>query len=108
VASEETRRGRRPGEQTKIETKLAAWRVKRGMTQAELANAAGLPLSTYWNYERGRVRDPGVITLSRLAHILGCKLSDLVEDDWDWFYVRKVAWPPKPDDPKVFWRRIQR
>lgn len=108
MASEETRRGRRPGEQTKIETKLAAWRVKRGMTQEELANAAGLPLSTYRLYERGRVRDPGVITLNRFAYLLGCKLDDLVEDSWDWHYPKKVAWPPKPENPKALWRRSGR
>lgn len=103
-----SRPGRRPGEQTKVETKLAAWRVKRGMTQEELAAAVGLPLSTYRLYERKQVRDPGVITLNRLAYILGCKLTDLVEDDWDWRYPGTVAGTrrgrPKPPNPKEFWR----
>lgn len=106
----EPRPGRRPGEQTRVETKLAAWRVKRGMTQQELADAVGLPLSTYRLYERGKMADPGVITLNRLAYVLGCKLADLVEDSWDWRYQKKIVAGsqkavPKPPDPKSLWRK---
>jgi transcriptional regulator with XRE-family HTH domain len=109
VTAEEPRRGRRPGEQTRVETKLAAWRVKRGMTQQELAEVVGLPLSTYRLYERGKMADPGVITLKRFAYVLGCKLADLIEDDWDWHYQRRIVAGsrkagPKPPDPKALWR----
>jgi transcriptional regulator with XRE-family HTH domain len=102
----EPRRGRRPGEQTRVETKLAAWRVKRGMTQEEMANLSGLGLSTYRQYERGLVKKPGLIEMTRFAHLLGCKLTDLIEDSWDWDYPRRVAGSgaPKPPDPKIFWR----
>jgi transcriptional regulator with XRE-family HTH domain len=102
----EPRPGRRPGEQTRVETKLAAWRVKRGMTQEEVANLTGLGLSTYRQYERGRVKKPGLIEMIRFAHLLGCKLTDLIEDRWDWDYPRTVAGSgaPKPPDPKIYWR----
>jgi transcriptional regulator with XRE-family HTH domain len=103
-----SRPGRRPGEQTKVETKLAAWRVKRGMTQEELADAVGLPLSTYRLYERKQVRDPGAITLNRLAYVLGCKLADILEEEWHWDYPGVVSGSrkgrPKPPNPKDFWR----
>ena len=100
----EERRGRRPGEQTKVETKLAQWRVKRGMTQEELANAVGMPLSTYWNLERGRNRNPGLGWLSNCAIVLGCKLEDLIEDGWRGWYQQHFGKAPKPADPKALWR----
>ena len=46
--------GRRPGEQTKVETKLAEWRTKRAITQQELARATGISLTAYRRLERGR------------------------------------------------------
>jgi transcriptional regulator with XRE-family HTH domain len=98
------RPGRRPGEQTKMETKLATWRVFRGMTQAEVAEATGIPLSTYWKLERDLLKNPGVRHLANCALVLGCELEELIEDEWrDWFRPL-VEWPTRPREPEKLWR----
>lgn len=97
------RPGRRPGEQTKAETRIAEWRVKRGLTQQETADAVGLSLNGYWKYEHGQIYNPGVRQLANLAIIFGCELEDLIEDDW-----RQGIWglgkPLPPEDPSRLWR----
>lgn len=100
------RPGRRPGEQTKAETKLARKRLERGMTQEELAFAAGIRPSTYWKLERGRIQNPGVRYFTNLAIVLGCKVDDLLEDEWlDWWQPSIIRSPPKPKNPKKLWRK---
>jgi len=97
------RPGRRPGEQTKADTRIAEWRVKRGLTQQEAADAVGLSLNGYWKYERGHIDNPGIRQLANLAIVFGCELEDLIEDDW-----RRGTWgmgkPRRPEDPSSFWR----
>lgn len=101
------RPGRRPLEQTQGPlSKVARWRLKRGLTQAEAANASGMGLSTYWAYERRRVKDPSVISLMRIAYAFGCELTDLIDDDWT--IERGVPgtgrdiWSPPPDPEKLW------
>ena len=101
-------RGRRPGEQTKVETKLAAARVLRGMTQAEVAAATGIPLSTYWKLERDEIKNPGIRDLANCAIVLGCKLEELIDDGWtDWWYgpIYYRPRPAPPAAPKHLWRK---
>jgi transcriptional regulator with XRE-family HTH domain len=84
-------------------SKLAAWRVKRGVTQAEMAAATGIPLSTYWRLERRRLWNPPIRHLTNCAIVLGCELEDLIEDDmrtWKW----SRAAPDEPPDPSALWR----
>jgi transcriptional regulator with XRE-family HTH domain len=89
-------------EQTKVETKIAAWRVRRGMTQAEVAAALGMSVATYWRYERGRIYSPGIRQLSAFAFLFGCELDDLIEDEWRPGYLRPGArWTFNPPD---LWR----
>ncbi|MDO8185969.1 helix-turn-helix transcriptional regulator [Conexibacter sp. JD483] len=52
-------------------------RAERGLTQEQIANAAGLALSDVGRIERGE-RDPGVRVLAKLAHGLGVEVEDLV------------------------------
>lgn len=86
-------------------TKLAAWRVKRGVTQKEMAEATGIPLSTYWRLERGRVWSPPVRYLTNCAIALGCELDDLIEGDvHEWYRITRST-PDDPPDPEVFWRQ---
>ena len=75
-----------------------------------MANLSGLGLSTYRQYERGHAKHPGLIPMIRFAYLLGCKVTDLIEDRWDWDYPRTVAGSgvPKPPDPKVYWRSTGR
>jgi transcriptional regulator with XRE-family HTH domain len=91
-------RGRRPGEQTKVRTKLAAWRVKRGVTQKELAEAVNIPLTSYWRIETG-FPPPTIQQLGNLAIALGCQIEDLIEDRW-----REWSAYGKPPEPEMLWR----
>lgn len=98
------RPGRRPGEQTKVETKLAAWRVKRGMTQPELARAIGMSLSSYYRLERGIMRNPPLGYLANASIVLGCKLEKLIEDEWREWYGHRKHLSSRPENPKKLWR----
>jgi transcriptional regulator with XRE-family HTH domain len=76
-------RGRRPAEQTIVRTKLAAWRVRRGLTQEELAELARISRSKLIRLERNLAfTDMRVQDLAQLATALGCEPSDLLEHDW--------------------------
>jgi transcriptional regulator with XRE-family HTH domain len=72
----------RRDEQTRIETKLAALRVRAGETQAELAAMVGLSLAHYRRLERGQVDNPPLRYLVNLALALGVPLTDVLEDAW--------------------------
>lgn len=96
------KRGRRPGDQTQISTKLAAWRVHRGMTQAEVASAVGISLTAYRRIERGHP-NPSLRVLNNCAIVLGCELEDLLgEELLEWYAVGKKGRPPL--DPRKLWR----
>lgn len=94
---------RRPLEQTKVETKLAAWRVRRGVTQEENAKATGISYSTYWRLERGRYKNPPIGYLVNCAIALGCELDDILEDEHKRWQVLDVR-AGTPPDPARFWR----
>jgi transcriptional regulator with XRE-family HTH domain len=94
---------RRPVEQTKVDTRLAAWRVRRGVTQDEMAKAIGISYSTYWRLERGRYKNPPIGYLVNCALALGCELGDILEDEqMEWCVFDQRA--AKPPDPQMFWR----
>jgi len=52
-------------------------RLKKGMTQQQLANACGLDISHVGQIERGQ-RNPTLGVMQGLASILGVRLSDLL------------------------------
>lgn len=87
----------------KAETKLADWRRRRGLSQAELARAVGLTRTTYWRLETGRVRNPRLRQLMNCAIALGCELDDLVEDDWREWYPFDRSRAPAPPDVDELW-----
>ena len=55
-------------------TTLRELRRRTGRTQAEVAEAAGIPATVLSAYERGR-REPGVETASRLVEVLGFRVQ---------------------------------
>lgn len=60
-----------------------------GMTQREAAKAAGWATTQVWtNMENGQRQNPQVLTLARIADVLGCKVDDLLTKKRD---VRKRA-----------------
>ena len=57
--------------------RLAAWRKAVGMTQAELATAAGIRAATVSDIESGKI-DPRLSTLRALAKALKLGIEDIV------------------------------
>jgi len=55
---------------------LKALRERAGLTQAELAGAAGVPLGTLRCWEQA-TRGPLLAAAARLADALGCTLDEL-------------------------------
>ncbi|HEY8338394.1 MAG TPA: helix-turn-helix transcriptional regulator [Egibacteraceae bacterium] len=85
-------------------TRLAVWRLRRGVTQRRLAEATGIPLTTYRRLERGELSDPSLRALVNCALALGVDVTDLLEEDW-------LRWRapdderPEPPSPRQLWRR---
>ena len=63
-------------------TGLQSMRIKRGMTQLELANKSNINLRSLQYYEQGRkdIEHIRLDKLLRLCLVLNCKLSQIVED----------------------------
>ena len=59
-------------------TALYDYRNKAGMTQAELAKKLDVSVSCIGMWENGN-RKPDIITLKKLAYILGCTTDELLE-----------------------------
>ena len=55
-------------------------RIKRGMTQQEVADAVGITKATYCNIELGK-RSTKVKTAKRIAKVLKFKWTELYEED---------------------------
>lgn len=73
-------------------------RLKRGMTQEELAAQLNTTKSAISKYELGK-REPNLVQLSRIAAALGVTVSDLVDSDyWSTLSVteRKAAFAANP------------
>lgn len=89
---------------TRSRTRLAVWRLRRGVTQKRLAEAVGMPLASYQRLERDHVRDPSVRDLANLALALGVDITDLLEPHW-------LKWRPpsrgrtRPPSPAKLWRQ---
>ena len=84
-------------------SKLARERLRRGVTQQELADAIGIPLIAYWRLEHGRTGNPPLHYLVNCAIALGVELDDLIEDDWRAWHVLDQR-RRQPPDPSAFWR----
>ena len=57
--------------------KLRAAREAAGLTQVELAEKVGVTQRDISNWERCK-REPGVLTVKKMAQALGCSMDDLV------------------------------
>lgn len=63
-----------------VDGKLRETRLRRALTQAELAEKAGTTEATVNRLENG-LQDPRMSTLRKLAAALGVEPADLI--DWD-------------------------
>lgn len=59
-------------------TALYKYRKERGLTQRELSERLGVTQPTITQYETG-ARKPDIVTLKKLAAILGCTTDQLLE-----------------------------
>jgi transcriptional regulator with XRE-family HTH domain len=64
-----------------INDRLKELRAAAGLTQQQLAVAAGLSVSAVTQIEAGKIPDPRVGTLRKLARALGVTLDDLAPDE---------------------------
>ena len=62
-------------------TRLQEARKSKGLSQSQLARAAGVPVRTLQELEAGRknINKSAAITVLRLADVLGCNIRDILE-----------------------------
>lgn len=62
-------------------TRLQEARKSKGLSQSQLARAAGVPVRTLQELEAGRknINKSAVITVLRLADVLGCDIRNILE-----------------------------
>lgn len=61
-------------------TKMERLRVDQGLTYLEIAQRAGLDDNTVGRYARRRVQRPRLLTLKRIADVLGVDVWELAAD----------------------------
>lgn len=59
---------------------IKAARKARNLTQAQLAEMAGIDRTTLGGIERGSIRDIGIRKVARVAELLGLQLTLIDED----------------------------
>lgn len=62
-----------------LKVNLSYWMETRGIKPAPLARQAGLNESAVRDIMRSRSRNPGIVTLGRIAAVLGVSVRELVE-----------------------------
>ena len=65
------------------ESPIRVWREHRGLSQDQLAEAAGLGQGYLSQLESGRKANPSLQALTKLARALRCRLDDLVVEPAD-------------------------
>lgn len=69
-----------PTEASFSPSRLAYVRLGRDLSQPQLAEAAGVKLGTLRALEQGRIADPGVATVARLAKALDVPTEQLLTE----------------------------
>ena len=64
-------------------TKLQDARLKRGMTQKQLAEQAGINFRMLQNYEQGvkLIDNARLETILKICLVLNCKMGEVIEQD---------------------------
>lgn len=93
------RRGTRGGSLPKSDSKLSHWRLRRGVSQQDLARAVGVDVKVYRRLEQGQ-STPSWPLLINCAIALRVSLDDIVEDGWRGWQVldRRALAPPDTDE----------
>lgn len=59
---------------------IRKYRKRAGLSQTVLADLIGISMETVSRFERG-VRSPRVCDLQRIAEVLGCRPSELIDKE---------------------------
>lgn len=87
----------RKDEQTIVRTRIARLRVENGLSQAAVAYAIGLPLSSYRKLERGNQWHPDLCVLVNLSILYEVPLETLLEPAWlEWTPGFGETYRPQP------------
>src|SRR3712207_2225680 len=78
-------------------THLARLRLEAGLTQEEVAWAAGMAIATYIRLERGEIRNPRIAWLMNCSIVLGCDFDDLLADEMRAWHPLERRNPPPPE-----------
>jgi len=79
-------------EQGPLARRLSCLREQAGVRRRDLAKQAGISADTVASLEQGRESNPRLLTLFKLAYVLGVPVTDLVDGvDESW-------WPHLLDD----------
>ena len=82
---------------SKATTRLARWRLARGLTQQQLAKLTGVSRATLQRLELGEQTNPPLRTLANCALALEVPLEQLIEDEWrEWFVFDATDAPAPP------------
>ena len=63
-------------------TRFARTRLERGLTQSQVADAAGVSIATLLRLDSGAADNPSVRVLGNCAIALGVAIEDIIEDAW--------------------------
>ena len=79
--------------QTEPTSRLAEQRIRRGVYQHELAQAAGVSLASLRRLERGEVKNAPLWWYVNCARALSVDLTEVVDDE-------QLRWRPTPRAPR--------
>lgn len=104
--------GARRENQTWSDTFLAELRVEHHLTQQELAEMTGIPLTTYRRLERGQMTNPPIRYLINIVIALGLgtdHIFEICEDEWiEWTWFKDKGHKFKEPPPLVHFARPER
>jgi transcriptional regulator with XRE-family HTH domain len=83
-------------------TRLAYWRVLRGMTQSEMSKATGISIAQYRRLDRGTLASPSLRHYANCAYVLQVSIEQLLEPAWRWTTL--AAGAEQPEHPQRLWR----
>lgn len=90
---------RRAHAQGEPKTKLAEWRLKRGVSQPDMVRDTGIPISTYQRIETGTYDRLPYQQLYNCALVLGVDVDELIDERfkrWTTFHPKAKAPPETP------------
>lgn len=100
---------RRKIQQTEVRTKVAEWRVRRGIYQHELARETGISIASLKRLERGAAPNAPLWWYVNCAITLNVDITELFDDALRrWHATPKAAEPPSQEWYAEHWELARR